>query len=215
MQAYKYHPETKEFLYSEQAFLDPLESKVQGRDVWLAPSHSTFTAPLEPKPGYAVCWSGAAWEYKEDHRQTRDKGGVIVEGSGTPYWLKGDTWESSARYMTDLGKLPDGAMLERPEKPADVVAAEELAAAKYERAALVEKATVTVDGMTFDADETSQNRLARGITAALALGLGPEETTEWTLADNSSAQVTVQQMARALMAAGQYQTSVWRMPYDA
>lgn len=101
-----------------------------------------------------------------------------------------------------------------PAKPADVVAAEELAAAKAERAALVEKATVTVDGMTFDADETSQNRLSRGITAALALGLGPDETTEWTLADNSSAQVTVQQMARALLAAGQYQTSVWRMPYE-
>lgn len=91
----------------------------------------------------------------------------------------------------------------------------ELARSKEVRAALVEKATVTVDGMTFDADETSQNRLSRGITAALALGLGPEETTEWTLADNSSAQVTVQQMARALLAAGQYQTSVWRMPYEA
>lgn len=92
--------------------------------------------------------------------------------------------------------------------------AETIAEAKATRAALVEKATVEVDGMTFDADETSQNRLSRGITAALALGLGPDETTEWTLADNSSAQVTVQQMARALLAAGQYQTSVWRMPYN-
>lgn len=101
-----------------------------------------------------------------------------------------------------------------PVKPQVLIEAEALAQAKVERAALVEKATVTVDGMTFDADETSQNRLSRGITAALALGLGPDETTEWTLADNSSAQVTVQQMARALLAAGQYQTSVWRMPYE-
>lgn len=101
-----------------------------------------------------------------------------------------------------------------PEPTAEELAAAALAQAKVERAALVEKATVTVDGMTFDADEESQNRLSRGITTALALGLGPEETTEWTLADNSSAQVTVQQMARALMAAGQYQTSVWRMPYE-
>lgn len=93
------------------------------------------------------------------------------------------------------------------------VAARQLEAAKAERAALVEKATVTIDGLVFDADEESQNRLSRGITAALALGLAPEETTEWTLADNSSAFVTVQQMAKALLAAGQYQTSVWRMPY--
>jgi hypothetical protein len=73
----------------------------------------------------------------------------------------------------------------------------------------------TADGMVFDADETSQNRLMRGIVCSIALGLAPDETTEWTLADNSSAMVTAQQMARALLAAGQYQTSVWRMPYEA
>lgn len=215
MQTYRFNPDTKEYLFAEKAFLDPLETEQQGQQVWLLPADSTFTAPLEPKDGYAVVWNGKAWEYREDHRQKRDKGGVIVEGSGTPYWLKGDTWDSPARYMTELGKLPEGAVLEKPAKPAEVVEAEALAAAKSTRAALVEKATVTVDGMTFDADETSQNRLSRGITAALALGLGPDETTEWTLADNSSAQVTVQQMARALLAAGQYQTSVWRMPYEA
>lgn len=215
MQTYKFDAETKEYLYSEEAFRDPLESKAQGRDVWLLPADSTFTVPPVPEKGHAVRWNGTAWEQVEDHRQKRDGGGVIVENSGTPYWLKGDTWESPARYMTELGPLPEGALLERPEKPAGVVAEEAMQTAKAERAALVEKATVTVDGMVFDADETSQNRLARGITAALALGLGPEETTEWTLADNSSAQVTVQQMARALLAAGQYQTSVWRMPYDA
>lgn len=89
----------------------------------------------------------------------------------------------------------------------------ELAEAKKERAALVEKSTVTIDGMVFDADEKSQERLGRGIICAIALGLPADQTTEWTLADNSAAQVTVQQMARALMAAGQYQTSIWRMPY--
>ena len=102
-----------------------------------------------------------------------------------------------------------------PVKPQEVVEAEALAEAKAERAALVEKATVEVDGMVFDADETSQNRLMRGIVCSIALGLAPDETTEWTLADNSSAMVTAQQMARALLAAGQYQTSVWRMPYEA
>lgn len=89
-----------------------------------------------------------------------------------------------------------------------------MAEAKKERAALVEKATVEVDGMVFDADEKSQARLMVGIVCSLALGLPADQTTEWTLADNSSAQVTAQQMARALMAAGLYQTSVWRMPYE-
>ena len=91
----------------------------------------------------------------------------------------------------------------------------ELFEAKRKRAALVEKSTVEIDGMIFNADETSQNRLSRAITTAMALGLELDEKTEWTLADDSSAMVTVRQMARALLAAGQYQTSVWRIPYNA
>ena len=215
MQTYKYHHDTHEYLYSENAFRDPLESKAQGRDVWLLPADSTFMAPLAAKKGHAVVWNGTAWEYKEDHRQIRDKGGVIEEGSGTPYWLPGDTYESPARYMKELGDLPEGAMLKKPAKPAEVVAQEELQAAKAERAATVAKNTVTVDGLVFNADEESQNRLVRGIVASLALGLPADQTTEWTLADDSAAQVTVQQMAQALLLAGQAQTSVWRMPYEA
>lgn len=119
MLAYKYHPETKEFLYSEQAFLDPLESKAQGKDVWLKPSCSTFSKPLTAKLGYAVCWNGSAWQYVEDHRQKRDKGGAIIEGTGTPYWLTDDTWETPARYMVELGPLPSGAVTVRPQKPAE------------------------------------------------------------------------------------------------
>ena len=64
-----------------------------------------------------MCWNGTAWEYIEDHRQKRDMGGVVVEGSGTPYWMPGDTWAAPARYMSELGKLPEGAMLTKPEKP--------------------------------------------------------------------------------------------------
>lgn len=214
MQTYKYHAETKEYLYSEEAFLDPLESEAQGRAVYMLPADSTFDAPPDAQPGHAAVWNGTEWELMEDHRQKRDRGGVPLEGTGTPFWMPGDTWQTPARYMVELGRLPEGAMLERPEKPAEVLAEEELARAKAERAALVKKATVEIDGMVFDADEESQNRLVRGIVASLALGLAPEETTEWTLADNSSAYVTARQMARALLAAGQYQTSVWRMPYD-
>lgn len=121
MQTYKYNADTKEYLYSEEAFLDPLETEKAGKPIYLLPADSTFTEPLTAKDGYAVCWNGKAWEYIEDHRQKRDKGGVVVENSGTPYWLPGDTWQTPARYMSELGKLPEGAMLEKPEKPKDVI----------------------------------------------------------------------------------------------
>lgn len=215
MQTYKYNASTKEYLYAEAAFLDPLETKLQGKDVYLIPADSTTEAPLDPKDGHAVCWNGSAWEYIEDHRKQQDRHGSHPTGQGTPYWLEGDTYQSPARYMEALGPLPEGALLTQPEKPQDVIDAETLAQAKRERADAVSKITVEVDGLIFDGDETSQDRMSRTITAATTLGLPADTTIEWTLADTTSAQVTVMQLAQALLQAGQAQTAVWRTPYEA
>ncbi len=75
---------------------------------------ATVQQPPQTGEKQAARWTGEGWEVVEDHRQTRDKGGVIVEGSGTPYWLPGDTWRTQARYVTELGPLPEGALLEAP-----------------------------------------------------------------------------------------------------
>lgn len=215
MQIYRFDSRTREFMYEEKAALDPLETEQRGELVWLIPANATLSAPPEDKNGFARCWTGEKWEYVEDHRQKIDRGGTAIAGTGTPYWLPGDTWESPARYMKELGGLPEGSLQTKPEKPAEVLAQEAMLNAKAKRAATVAKNTVIVDGLVFDADEESQNRLSRGIVAALALGLPADQTTEWTLADNTAAQVTVQQMAQALLLAGQAQTSVWRKPYEA
>ena len=162
----------------------------------------------------AARWTGSEWEIVQDHRQKRDKGGVIIETSGTPYWLPGDTWRTQARYVTELGPLPEGALLERPAKTAEEIAADELAAAKNVRAQAVSKIVVTIDGMTFDGDETSQERMARTITAAVATGEDMSATTTWVLADNTVAQVTIRQLAQALRLAGEQQTELWTVPYE-
>ena len=209
MKTYRFDAGTKEFLRAEGACLDPLETEAAGRPVYLLPADSTFTEPLPGKPGHAVVWNGGAWEYAEDHRQTLDGGGVTVEGSGTAYWLPGDTWQSPARYMTGLGRLPEGAMLERPEKPQDVLEAEALEQAKAERAASVAALAVEVDGMIFDGDEKAQERMARAVLMAES----PEETTEWVLADSSVAVVTAEQLRRACRAAGKAQGALWVVPY--
>ena len=124
MLTYRFDENTKEYLLSEEGFLDPLETEIQGKEVYLLPANSTFTKPLDPKEGYAVVWENNKWIYKEDHRQKRDKGGVIIESSGTPYWLEGDNYLSPARYLKELGPLPEGAILVKPEKPLDIYIAE-------------------------------------------------------------------------------------------
>lgn len=91
------------FTHSETCSPDPLESEQKGEAVWLAPAHATLTAPPS-ETGKVAVWNGEAWELKEDNR-------------GVKYWLPGDDWQTEPRDMKDLGPLPDGAMLDRPEKP--------------------------------------------------------------------------------------------------
>lgn len=93
-------------------------------------------------------------------------------------------------------------------------AAHELEQAKAERADAVANIRVWVDGMEFDGDETSQERLSRTITAATATGAKMTDYTTWVLADNTVAQVTIEQLATALRKAGEKQTELWTKPYE-
>ena len=101
-------------------------------------------------------------------------------------------------------------------KPSEAEVAEmKLAKAKAERADAVSKLTVTVDGMVFDADETSQNRMSRVVSGAQALGVDLNTTTQiWVLADNTVATPTVAQLAQALKLAGEAQSALWIVPYQ-
>ena len=82
------------------------------------------------------------------------------------------------------------------------------------RAEAVSKITVTVDGMVFDGDEKAQDRMARAITMFQANNLPADYQTDWVLADNTIAKVTVTQLSQALLLAGQAQTALWTVPYQ-
>lgn len=104
---------------------------------------------------------------------------------------------------------------EAPEMPEDVAAAKALEEAKEERADIVSKIKVTVDGMEFDGDENAQNRITRVIAAALLMGVDINTTKQtWVLADNTVAQPTIKQLAEALKLAGEAQTDAWTVPYQ-
>lgn len=203
MLIYKYDPTTKEYKGNK-----PAQKRPNGQPITDVLNATTVEPPVLEDKHQAV-WNGTAWDVVEDHRK---KPGV--EGSGTPYWLPGDAWNTPARYMTELGPLPEGAMFEAPAKTAEELATEELAQAKAERANAVSKITVTVDGMAFDGDEISQERMSRTITAAVATGEDMSAITTWVLADNTVAQVSIKQLAQALRAAGEQQTKLWTVPYD-
>lgn len=84
---------------------------------------------------------------------------------------------------------------------------------KEERAEDVSKILVTVDGMLFDGDEVSQERMSRTITVAKASNEPDSSTTTWVLADNTIATPTIAQLTKALRLAGEEQTRLWTIPY--
>lgn len=203
MLIYKYDPTTKEYTGNK-----PAQKRPNGQPITDVLNATTVKPPILEDKKQAV-WNGTSWDVFEDHRK---KPGVPE--SGTPYWLSGDVWNTPAHYMTELGPLPKDALLEAPAKTDEELAAEELVQAKAERADAVSKITVTVDGMVFDGDEISQERMSRTITAAVATGEDMSATTTWVLADNTVAQVSITQLAQALRAAGEQQTELWTVLYQ-
>lgn len=101
-----------------------------------------------------------------------------------------------------------------PAPTPEELAEQALAEAKAERAAAVAAITVEVDGMVFDGDEKAQERMSRTITAAVSTGAPMTATTTWVLADNTVAQVSMQQLVQALRLAGEKQTELWTVPYQ-
>ena len=100
MQIYIYD-ENGLFQYEELAQIDPLETQIQDKVIYLLPPNCTTVKP-ELKNGFASIWDGEKWEQVEDHR-------------GVKYWLEGDEYCTPASTMSELGPLPEGASLVAPE----------------------------------------------------------------------------------------------------
>lgn len=158
MKAYMYSTTTHEFLESVPCFPDPVRSRMEGREVHLLPANATFTEPPAKRTGYAAIWNGSGWIETEDHR-------------GVQYWPKGATYNSSPMEMKELGPLPDGASLTRPEQTAEEKAAEEKRRKEAEaEAAQVPdlEAAVAELGMTSASDKEESDAAALDLAAYAA-----------------------------------------------
>ena len=91
-------------------------------DYGLLPNNATYLEP-DLKPGFVPKWTGTDWEQVKNHTSKAYDG---QPQTPTDYWLPGDTWETPARYMTEFGPLPEGALLEQPEKTQAEIDAERI-----------------------------------------------------------------------------------------
>lgn len=171
--AYLYDEQTKEYKSEVNAQLDPLESEKAWQDIYLLPANATWLKPT-PKDGYASVWNGESWDMLEDHRKQE-------------YWLPGDKYGAPAREMKELGALPEGAKLTAPERTLDEAKLAKIVAFKAERDA-EEVQPVEYKGNLYDYDDKSRDRINAAIIVLDAQGEGAN--IAWTLADNSSVNVT-------------------------
>jgi len=158
MQAYMYSTTTHEFLEPVPCFPDPVRSRLEGREVYLLPANATFTAPPAKRTGYTAIWNGSGWAEVEDYR-------------GVRYWPKGATFNSASMEMAELGPLPDGASLTRPEKTADEITAEkeQREQAETEAARVPDlEAAVAELGMTSSSDKEESDAAALDLAAYAA-----------------------------------------------
>lgn len=91
---YIYDEKTKEFIGTQNAFIDPLETKKQGKEVYLVPTNATDKKPLEHKKNQTVIFNGSEWRVVADYRNKI-------------YYIGTEKHE-----MKELGDLPEGATFE-------------------------------------------------------------------------------------------------------
>ncbi len=67
-----YHYDDKGYYIGEmERQIDPLESKLAGKDIYLIPGDSTLTKPLKEKEGFKIKWNKetSEWEYEEVEKE--------------------------------------------------------------------------------------------------------------------------------------------------
>ncbi len=120
--------------------------------------------------------------------------------------------EAPADYDRDLyyfHELDEAPYVVYTKKSDEQVSQVLLLRAKQARAAAIDSLTVTsASGNVFDADEVSQNRLARAISV-----LEDSETLPWVLADNSVIAASKTELVEVLRLAGAAMALEWVKPY--
>ena len=174
---YTYDEKTKEFTGTQNGFIDPLETKKQGKNVYLVPATATDKKPLKAKENQAVIFNGSEWEIIADYRNKT-------------YYLGTEQHE-----MKELGDLPKGATFEpvEPEKTLSELKSEKLSeltviTSKFDNQLVNTDMIIKSSlGFSINADLRSQNNI-RGL---IEVGVEP---VNFVTADNSVKSLSIAEL---------------------
>ena len=174
---YTYDEKTKEYTGTQNAFIDPLETKKQGKKVYLVPANATDKKPLETKENQAVIFNGSEWEIIADYRSKT-------------YYIGTEHHE-----MKELGDLPKGATFEpvEPEKTLDELKSEKLSeltsiTSKFDNQLVNTDMIINSSlGFKINADLRSQFNIRR----LISIGVEP---VSFIVADNTTVDLSLAQL---------------------
>ena len=152
---YIYDEKTKEYIGPQNGFIDPLETKKRGENVYLFPRNATYQKPPKTEENQALIFNGDEWEIVADYR-------------GQTYYIGTEQHE-----MKELGDLPDGATFEpvEPEKTLEELKEkklDELTTAGHQFDNQLVNENMIIDsalGFKANADLRSQNNINGLLTA--------------------------------------------------
>lgn len=159
---YNFDPETKEFTCESKAYLDPLETKMAGSNIYTKPAKSTFIKPPKTKKNQVLVFDEEEekWIIKKDFR-------------GTEYYdVNGDK-----HIITNIDEtVPNDAILEQPTnfitKP------------KYENGKWIES------GLVYNGIEVKTKQDVKDIMRTIITNLGEDKAkTEKLIAGNNKCEV--------------------------
>ena len=154
MKYYLYDEKTKQFIKVQEGYLDPLETKAQGKNVYLVPPFSTTEKPnlTNLKDNEILVFNGSKWQVEQEFYV-----GKVVDCQG----------ERVLRYVNDNGltfePCDDGfKIVEKPlpkEKTLEELKEEKHAELKSIMQTRRNAIQVEFGGDTFDANESAQENM--------------------------------------------------------
>ena len=174
---YTYDEKTKEYTGTQNGFIDPLETKKRGENVYLFPRNATYQKPPKTEENQAVIFNGDEWEIVADYR-------------GQTYYIGTEQHE-----MKELGDLPKGATFKpvEPEKTLDEL--------KSEKLAELTEITLKFDNQLVNTDMIIKSSLGFAVNADLRSQLNIRrlsnigtEPVSFIVADNTTVDLSLAQL---------------------
>lgn len=105
MLVYRYDKNTKKYIKSEPAMLDPLETKAAGHNIYLLPANCTFKEPPQAREGYDIVFNTNIGEWQQEKQQKAEEQPAPVPEPTQEEKRAAELAAMDARYAAEKAEL--------------------------------------------------------------------------------------------------------------